>query len=181
MNRRISCFLAIVLVAGCSSPSGRLARMYASLQKDVASAGRPAGPDESLAERHAERAAEVREMIEKGEVTSAEDRFRAAVLLVETDDLENLHLAETLGMQAGNAGAPLGFRVAAEAIDKQAVIRHQPQRYGTQYEWVPVLRAWRLYPVDPTTTDEQRRTMGVPGLAELHEGEKRMNELLRAN
>jgi hypothetical protein len=54
----------------------------------------------------------------------------------------------------------------------------KPQWYGTQVEFMEVLTKWRLYPVDPRTTDEQRKTMGVPPLAELRASVDRINEKL---
>ena len=47
------------------------------------------------------------------------------------------------------------------------MLQDLPQPYGTQIVWVPVLRGWRLYPVDAATTDADRAAMGIPTLAEL--------------
>jgi hypothetical protein len=172
--------LVAALAAGCSTPSSKIGRMYSSLQTDIAEHGHETQPDPGLAKRHTERAAEVRKMVAAGEVVKGIDQFRAAVLLVETSDPENLKVAEQLAMQASDQGVALGRRVAAEAIDKQLVLKHLPQRYGTQYEWVPVLRAWRLYPIDPRTTDADRQAMGVPPMAEIFAGEKKLNAAVGA-
>jgi hypothetical protein len=167
--------LLVAITTACSSSSSRIGHLYASLQADVAERRPGALPDPKLEERHAARAAEVRQIVAKGELKTAKERFEAAVLLVEMDDAEDLKLAEVLAQQAAAEGERLGPRVAAEAIDKQLVLRHLPQRYGTQYEWVAVLGEWRLYPLDPKTTDSERQAVGVPPLTELYEGEKRMN------
>jgi hypothetical protein len=171
----VASLLVVLIAGGCSSPSGRIERMYTGLQQDVAQHGDDLEPDPKLAKRHLERAATVREMVEKGEVTLSEDLFRAAVLLVETNAPADLELAEKLAMKAAEGGVDLARRVAAEAIDKQLVLRRLPQRYGTQYEWVRVLHAWRPYPLDPLTTDADRRVMGVPPLTEIRAGEDRLN------
>jgi hypothetical protein len=175
-----TCTLVAALAAACSATSNRLDRMYAALQSDVAEQSRQEGFDPKIAQRHAERGAAVREMVEAGEVKKGTDKFHAAVLLVETDDLELLKMSEQLAFEAAAEGVDLARRVAAEAIDKQLVKRRLPQRYGTQYEWVHVLRAWRLYPIDPLTTDADRAAMGVPPLAEIRRGEARLNEATRA-
>lgn len=167
--------LLAALAAACSSTSNRLDRMYVSLKEDIAEHGGKNEFDPGLAQRHAERAAAVREMVEAGEVKKGDDRFHAAVLLVESDDLEDLKLSEQLALQSAEQGVELGRRVAAEAIDKQLVRKRLPQRYGTQYEWVVALRAWRLFPIDPTTTDADRRAMGVPPIAEIRAGEEKLN------
>jgi hypothetical protein len=163
------------LLGGCSSTSSKIGRLYAELQTDVAQHKAGERPDLELQQRHDRRAAEVREILEKEPPESTEDRLRAAVLLVETTDLESLSVAEKLGREVGMAGDKRGYRVAAEAVDKRLVRRGLPQHYGTQYEWVTVLQQWRLYPIDPTTTDDERRAMQVPPLAELYAGEKRLN------
>jgi hypothetical protein len=175
VSRSVIAALAAGLVFACSTPSSKIGRMYASLQEDVAQHKKGTQPDPKLQERNEARADEVREIVSKEPLESREAKLHAAVLLVESVKPENLALAEQLGTQAGLAGDRLGFRVAAEAVDKGLVQRGLPQKYGTQYEWVFVLQAWRLYPVDPTTTDEQRRAMEVPPLAKLYEDEKKLN------
>ena len=171
--------LAAAILGACSSgSSGRLGRLYANLRTDAAQRPASALPDPALEARQDKRAAEVREMVGRGEVKSSTDHLQAAVILVETEDATNLALAEKLAMRAAEMGESRGRRVAAEAVDKQLVNRHMPQRYGTQYEWVPVLHAWRLYPIDPKTTDADRRAMGVPPLTALYADEDRLNTQL---
>ena len=164
-----------LLLGACSSTSSKIGRLYAELQEDVAQHKTGERPDLELQQRHDKRAADVRDILQKEPVESREDKLHAAVLLVETTDIRDLALAEKLGREAGAAGERRGFRVAAEAVDKSLVRRGLPQRYGTQYEWVTVLQQWRLYPIDPTTTDDERRSMQVPPLNELYAGEKKMN------
>ncbi len=175
VSRSVIVALAALLASACSTPSSKIGRMYASLQEDVASHKTGSLPDPKLQQRNEERADEVREIVTKEPLESPESKLHAAVLLVESLKPENLALAESLGREAGLAGEKLGFRVAAEAVDKQLVGRGLPQRYGTQFEWVFVLQAWRLYPIDPTTTDADRRAMEVHPLAELYQDEKKMN------
>lgn len=114
-------------------------------------------------------------MIDRGELTTAKEQFQASVILVESNDPADWKLSEQLAQQAATGGEHLAPRVVAEAIDKQRVLARMPQRYGTQYEWVAVLAEWRLYPVDPATTDAERQAMGVPPLAEIYELEKKLN------
>jgi hypothetical protein len=114
-------------------------------------------------------------MVKDGQIDTPKERFQAAVLLVETNDPDDLKLAEQLAQQAATGGERLAPRVAAEAIDKQMVLQHLPQRYGTQFEWVTALGGWRLYPIDPKTTDADRAAVGVPPLATIYEQEKQLN------
>jgi hypothetical protein len=167
--------LAALLLFACSTPSSKIGRMYAALQEDVTAHQSGAAPDPKLQERHEARADDTREVVLKEPLDTRETKLHAAVLLVESWKQENLAIAEKLGREVGLAGDGLGYRVAAEAVDKQLVARGLPQRYGTQFEWVVVLQAWRLYPIDPTTTDADRRAMEVHPLAQLYADEKKMN------
>ena len=65
-------------------------------------------------------------------------------------------------------GEDRGFTVQAHATDRLLVSRRaRYQLYGTVIIYEPALRRHQLYPVDPTTTDAIRRSMGVPSLALL--------------
>jgi len=179
MRHAPSLLFVLALAGSCSSTSSQVDRMYRGLHEDVRDRGADPRAARELAERNANRAAKIRRIAEAGELEGGPDHLKAAVILVETDDMENLELSLVLALKAVEFGEPLGRRVAAEAIDKQLVKTQQQQKYGTQYEWVPVLSAWRLYPLDPETTDAEREGMGVPRLSELLEGEARLNERFR--
>lgn len=167
---------ALAVAVACASPSSRIAYLYTQLEQDAATSDPGAPPDMALLKRREERAKKAREIAAAHGLKGAADHLKASVILVETDDAGDLKLAEDLALEAAREGEPLGFRVAAEAADKVLVKRGLPQRYGTQYEWVPVIKAWRLYPVDARTSDAERRAMGVPPLAELYQGEERLNQ-----
>ena len=78
-----------------------------------------------------------------------------------------------LSGQAGMAPRPctnavIGFTVQAHATDRLLVTRRaRYQLYGTVIIYEPALKRHQLYPVDPSTTDAIRRSMGVPSLAQL--------------
>jgi hypothetical protein len=149
--------------------------MYADVLRDSAEQTEGTREPDELRARRDSRAAKVREIIEAGGVQSASDHLHASVILVETDSDENLALAQELALKAAELGEDKGFRVAAEATDKHLVKLGMHQRYGTQYVYEHVLKAWRLYPCDPRTTDAERRAMGVPPMAELLEAEAVLN------
>ncbi len=174
-SNRLSLWLCAALFAACSSPASSLARMYADVQRDASEQGAGTSEPSQLRVRRESRAAKVREIIEAGGATTAEDYLHAAVILVETDSDDNLALALELGLKAAELGDDRGFRVAAEATDKHLVKLGMHQRYGTQYTYEHVLKAWRLYPVDPRTTDAERQAMGVPTMEKLLEAEGVLN------
>ena len=172
--------LCFALVVACSSPahesSREISEMYAELRRDDALDIRDSKGERELAERQASRIARVHEIVAANDLESARDHLEAAAILVASDETGDLELAERLAREAARRGEDLGFRVLAEAIDKQLVKRGQLQRYGTQYAYEPAIGRWRLYPIDLRTTDAERKAMGVPPLAEIQAREKRLNE-----
>jgi hypothetical protein len=149
--------------------------MYADIQRDAAEQSSGTSEPSQLRARRESRAAKAKEIVAAGGATTAADYLHAAVILVETDSDENLGLALDLALKAAELGEDRGFRVAAEATDKHLVKLGMHQRYGTQYTYEHVLKAWRLYPVDPRTTDAERQAMGVPTMEKLLEAEAALN------
>ena len=92
---------------------------------------------------------------------------------------DDLVAAGACGLKAAELGEDRGFRVAAEAVDRRLMLAGRPQRYGTQYYYVEVIQKWRLYPVDPKTTDLERQAMGVETFEQLRAREAELNEELR--
>jgi hypothetical protein len=72
-------------------------------------------------------------------------------------------------------GESRGARVMAEAVDKRLMLAGAPQKYGTQFVFEFVLDSWRLYPIDPGTTDNMRAAVSVPSYADLLAAEDEMN------
>lgn len=169
-------FLPLVLAAaGCQSPSARVARLYADLEQEVHDTDPSKLPTQRADEMHQERADSVREVVEKSGLSTAEDTFKAAVILVDTTRIPDLDMAETLARRSADLGEPRALRVVAEAVDKRAMLQGKPQKYGTQYVFDWVLDSWRLHPIELATTDADRAAMGVPTYAELLAREDAMN------
>jgi len=167
--------VALCALVACQSNSARIAKLYDNLAREVAGADPVRLPSESSDARRAARADEVQEIAKKDGIHAAEDAFKAAVILVGTQRTADLELAEKLALKSAELGEKRGLRVAAEAIDKRLMIAGEPQMYGTQYVFEFVLDSWRLFPIDPTTTDEERAVMSVPTYAELLAAEDAMN------
>lgn len=159
--------LIAALASACSSTSTHLARMYEQLQEDSADADASTEHDATLTRRQAARIDNVRKIVADKKLATAADHLQAAVILVHTDVVADLVLSHELALKAAELGENKGFRVAAEALDKQLLREGKPQKYGTQYVYEPVIQAWRLYVYEPGTTDVERKAMGVEPLAEL--------------
>lgn len=182
MNPKTLSLLPFLLVplsflGACASlpPEVKLERMYADLHAELN--GRRIGPSEDVEgwERQEERLKEVRELRATGKLVSARDHLYAAVILVETNSEEDLVAAHELGLRAAELAEDKGLRVAAEAQDRLCVKHKVAQKYGTQFVYQPVLKAWRLYPVDPNTSDAERAAMGVEPMERLRAREAELN------
>jgi len=132
------------------------------------------------AEKLLERYTLVRTWYAEGRLESAEDCLYASLILVTSNQEDDLVAAVQLAVIAGEAGAAESNRVQAEAIDKLAIAQSRPQRFGTQYAYSPVLQKWQHYPVDPKTTDQMRAIMGVPPLRVLQQRVELLNRRLEA-
>ena len=123
--------------------------------------------EEPYQDRQRNRLEIVRGFIKEEQLTSAEDYLYAGALLSTSPHADDLVAATASGLTAAEMGEDRGFRVAAEAIDRIKMHNGENQRYGTQYYYVEVIQEWRLYPIDPATTDEERKAMGGEPLSEL--------------
>ena len=163
-------------LTGCQSPSASLRGMAQDQRDDVLAPVKTAEEAAGRKQRSQDRAAKVRKLLAEKGVGSAADRYYAALVLVQCPSEADLELAQQQALAAADQGEARGFRVAAEALDKLLIKRGMMQRYGTQFVWEPVLRAWRLYPLDPRTSDVERKAMGVPPLEELRQQEAALNK-----
>lgn len=96
---------------------------------------------------------------------TAADRYHVAWLMNHGDTPAEAKLAHTLARQAAMAGHDAARWLSAAAWDRACMYEGRPQRFGTQI--VPDGVRWRLWDVDPATTDADRAACDVPPLAEL--------------
>ncbi len=171
-GRVLSYVLGLTLALGaCQLPPPTPSQLLAEVLEDFEGGG---GLRSVSLERQTERYAMVHTWHAQGTLISAEDHLWSAAALVTSDKPADLVLAGELALLAAELGDARGFTVQAESTDKLLLSAGKPQRYGTQFIYEPVLERWKLYPMDATTSDAERRAMGVPPLAELMQ---RVNEL----
>ena len=114
-----------------------------------------------------QRRTEVMGYLQQGKITSAEDLGYAAVIFQHGTCLDHFALAHLLAAKAVERGSEWARPMYALTIDRYRVAAGKPQRFGTQY--VPVAGQpgkCELAPVDPTTTDDERKQYRVKTLAE---------------
>jgi hypothetical protein len=94
-----------------------------------------------------------------------EDYFHAAMAFQHGERLEHFWRAYELAKRGAELGHPTCRWLAAAAYDRWLMRQRKPQKYGTQYT-ARDDEPYRLWDVDPTTTDEERAAWNVPPLAE---------------
>jgi hypothetical protein len=172
--------LLFALVAACTSgPSKSLRIMYNASLRERLDDGKFSSLGERYASRQRDRVQAVRKLVMAEELITAEDYLYAGVILSTSTVEDDLIAASASGIKATELGDPRGMHVAAEALDRLLMHRGKPQRYGTQYYYIEVIQKWRLYPVDPATTDSDRAAVGVAPMSDLKAREAELNAELR--
>ena len=129
-----------------------------------------------VAPRDGARLQRVKEIVEAGEVKTADDYFHAAMVLQHGQDPEDFKLAHELALKASEMDAEHSSArwLAAAAKDRYLQNVGKPQIYGTQFRKVD--GTWTLDPIDESAvTDEERARWGVPPLAKAKERAEAMN------
>lgn len=117
-----------------------------------------------LGKRDAERRQRVEELIEAGALQAAVDYYHAAMVFQHGGTPEYSWQAHELAKQAVEMSYEQARWLTAAAYDRWLMQQGRPQKYGTQY--IPHGTCWKLWPIDPTTTDIERAEWNVPTLEE---------------
>ena len=118
------------------------------------------------------------ELIGSEALQDPEDYFHAAIIFQHGETLDDYWQAYELARKGSELGHPNCRWLTAAAYDRWLANQGKPQKYGTQY-FSHDNEPYRLWDVDPATTDEERAAWNVPSLAEaLQQAEKlsRMKE-----
>ncbi|GMT96829.1 hypothetical protein KH5H1_09480 [Corallococcus caeni] len=144
-----------------------LKRLFAEDQADRQPP--PPSPEawKKIAERDAMRLRRARELLDQGALKEGADFLAAGFIFQHGDTQEDYALARRMGAEAAKRGHPKGLWLAAAAWDRWLMNANRPQRFGTQYKLDPADKVVKLYPVDPSVTDEERARWGFPPLAEI--------------
>ncbi len=173
MKHLIPLLAAALLLSGCG-PEGRADDPPASRADNPAlnamfNADQKARQDnhldllESMAD--AERLAEAKAMLDRGEIRSGADYFRAAFIFHhsrEADDILKAHVLATAALAQGHQDAAW---IAAASLDRYLQGTGRPQIYGTQYIQIDTEMTRGAFDPD-FMPDSVRRDTRVPPLAE---------------
>lgn len=114
----------------------------------------------------AERREQVRAMLDRGEVRSGGDYWRAGFIFQHGDHPDDFLLAHALATAALSLGEQDGAWLAAASLDRYLVAMDRPQIYGTQFIAIPDQPTSQSALDRDLLTDSIRETTGVPPLAE---------------
>jgi hypothetical protein len=164
-----------VLVTG-PPDNAELAALFAADQAD-----RRASPSidwSAVAPRDSARRVSVRRILGTLGQPSSNDWYHAAMVMQHGNDTTAARLAHEWAGRAVSADsthAKAKWLVAA-AWDRYLMRQGKPQWYGTQFVRPNPSAAWELYNVDTTkVTDDDRRRLGVPSLAQQRVSVAEMN------
>jgi len=115
---------------------------------------------EGMLERDRVRRQRVDALLASGAAEDGKDYFHAALIFQHGETLDDYWRAYELARKAAELGDRSGRSLAAAAYDRWLMRQLKPQKYGTQF--VPIDGQWRLWDLDPTTTDEERAAWDVP-------------------
>lgn len=139
--------------------------LYKLFQEDQQDRTSGSLPDD-IRQRDRARRTRVEQLITDGSLHAPQDYFNAALIFQHGELLDHYWQAHELAKKAADAGVPGARWLVAAAYDRWLMQQGKPQKYGTQYISTETT-SWRLWPVDPTTTDEERAEWEVPPLAIL--------------
>jgi hypothetical protein len=131
--------------------------------------------DAGLREADAERRRQLRTLLAHKEVNDPLSLYRAAMVFQHGDQIDDIDTAHRLAMRAAEQGFEPARWLAAAALDRWLMYRGRPQRFGTQI--VPDGVRYRVWDVDPATSDEERRRWNVAPLSQVRaEAERQTRE-----
>ena len=165
-------FVLPLLLGSCAAltPSEQLQEMYVKTIEPPPQNKKMTRDDvEAMRKNIDRRAVRVRKLVEDEQVGTGEDSFRAAVILSKSERLEDIALAQELALRAYEDGIEPGIEVVAHCMDKQLMMKRRPQLFGTQVVMDPETGKWRLWDLDPSTTDAKRDAFNIPPLHVLQE------------
>jgi hypothetical protein len=152
----------------CDDPSRTLAALYTEDRREHGAVP-PVGTAEYQALRERDRArragagAALAALRARGGA-SLDNLFHAAWLFNHGEHPVEARRAHELAREAAARGHAGARWLAAAAYDRWCMYEGRPQKYGTQF--VPDGTRYRLWDVDPVTTDADRAACDVPPLAE---------------
>ena len=126
--------------------------------------------------RDAARLKRVKELYAQNQLQTGHDYYHAAMILQHGDVAEDYLLAHELCVVAISKGDTRAKWLAAASEDRFLMNIDRPQRFATQFRCDGPNCEFHLYKLDSGVTDELRKGLDVPSLAEAKAREAKMNK-----
>jgi hypothetical protein len=158
--------------------NAELTRLHNEDQSDRTPADGKAIDWSKVAPRDKARLARTKEIYSQNQLITANDYYHAALILQHGNVPEDFLLAHEFCVVAITKGKndKQTRWLAAASEDRFLMNIGRPQRFGTQYQAYPATAPYKLYEVDKGVTDELRRNMNTPSLAEARQREIELNK-----
>jgi hypothetical protein len=175
---KVKNYRAIILAAMIVFCGARAASAQTPLLKELAKEDQDSRTGKTIARTDDERRLLVLEIIGKGQLKGAEDKFDAALVLQHTGmtfcdgtlvsySADNYLLAHYLFQSAYDEGYKDALYLIAASMDRYLSMTVGTQKYGTNREYNQKTEKEEWVPIDRKTTDAERAKYGIPPLAEL--------------
>ncbi len=104
------------------------------------------------------------EILKRKKKLTGREYYMSALILHHSPYVEDSKRAAKYAKKAIQMGEDEAKWLYAAIVDGLMISQGKKQKYGTQYQFKN--GKWHLYPVDPKTTDEERKRYNVPPLKE---------------
>ncbi len=144
--------------------------------------------EQELWKRDYKRLSKVYELFKENKISTVDDHLNAAIVFqhgrngAKERDPNASSMAVQMMKKALELDPTTNKWLLAAAIDRDLMIRKEPQIYGTQYIRKSENALWEFYTIDPSKiSDEERRAYRVATLSEQKSELSRMNKKKLAN
>jgi len=117
----------------------------------------------------------VQDLINMNKLTSAKDYYLAAMIFHHGSSIQDSVKAVKLSKISYELGYKKSLLFYATCLDRLLIKRGKKQKFGTQYRKKDSKSKWKLLPLDPQTTDEERKKYGIAPLNELRDHIEKLN------
>ena len=128
-----------------------------------------------LTKNDKERRKIVQGLIRTGKLVSAEDYYHAAMIFQHGGSILDSVKAVRFSKISHELGHEKALAFYATCLDRLLLKRGKKQKFGTQSWKKDAGSAWALSPVDPQTTDTERKQYGIAPLRKLEDRIKKLN------
>ncbi|MEI6304638.1 MAG: hypothetical protein WCP09_01310 [Candidatus Taylorbacteria bacterium] len=117
------------------------------------------------------------DLISKKMLVSADDYYHAAMIFHHGSSIQDSTKAVRLSKISYKLGYKKALSLYAMCLDRLLLKKSGKQKFGTQYKKKNSKSMWRLLPVDPRTSDAERKKYNIGTLKELEKHVERLNKV----